>query len=148
MLKKIDEFEQMKMDYNSYNHLNQIKDYIKNKGEYLTIEDMNRVNGEIDIMIEILNEREKLKNALENCNMKIEEKKKMINNNNEKKEEKVEIIDEKGEDNKEINNENDNEYVNIKYIDDIEIYNKDNDKNVEEVVEVDEEYDNDSQHKK
>jgi hypothetical protein len=38
--------------------------------------------------------------------------------------------------------------VNIKYIDDIEIYNKDNDKNVEEVVEVEEEYDNDSQHKK
>ena len=145
MLKKIDEIEQMKMDYNSYNHLNQIKDYIKNKGEYITIEDMNRVIGEIDIMIEILNEREKLKNALENCNMKIEEKKKMINNI-EKKEEKEE--DEKGEDNKEINNENVNEYVNIKYIDDIEIYNKDNDKNVEEVVEVEEEYDNDSQHKK
>ena len=29
MLKKIDEIEQMKMDYNSYNHLIQLKDYIK-----------------------------------------------------------------------------------------------------------------------
>ena len=154
MLKKIDEIEQMKMDYNSYNHLNQIKDYINNKGEYITIEDINRVNGEIDIMIEILNEKEKLKNLLKNNNIKIEEKKKMINNidkkdeEKEEKEEKEEIKEEKGEDNNEINNENANEFVNIKYIDDIELYNKENNKNVEEVVEVEEEYDNDSQKKK
>ena len=61
MLDKIEEIEEMKMDYNSYSHLNQIKSYINKKGENILIEDINRVNGEIDKMIEILNEKEKLK---------------------------------------------------------------------------------------
>ena len=80
MLDKIDKIEKMKMDYNSFNHLNQIKNYINRKGKYISIEDINKINFDIDKMIEILNEKIKLKKALDNCNLKINQKKKMINN--------------------------------------------------------------------
>ena len=148
MINQIDEIEQMKMDYNSYTHLNQIKNYINNKGENIKIEDINRINGEIGKMIQILIEKEKLKKALENCNLKIKQNKEMINNieksegnidekmanvlknvNEEKEQKHVE-----NENNEDNNNENEN-------FNEIE---KDNKNDVDEVVEVEEEYFNDN----
>ena len=150
MLDKIDEIEQMKMDYNSYSHLNQIKEYINKKGDNILIEDIKRINGEIDKMIEILNEKEKLNKALENCNLKINNKKEMINNldkiednNNEKtnliKGEKIKKEKEKEKGVK----VNKNFEENINY--DKFVKNNENKKDVEEVVEVEEEYDYDNE---
>ena len=130
MLDKIGKIEQMKIDYNSYNHLNQIKKYINSKGNNISIEDINKVNDEIDKMIEILNEKVKLRKALENCNIKINQKKKMINN--------IDKIEELSSDNF-VNNMNDK-------IEDNKIKNNDdfkNKKNVEEIVEEEYNYEND-----
>ena len=148
MINQIDEIEQMKMDYNSYTHLNQIKNYINNKGENIKIEDINRINGEIGKMIQILIEKEKLKKALENCNLKIKQNKEMINNI-----EKIEgNIDEnmanvlknvnKEKEQKYIQKEN-NEYNNNENENFNEI-EKDNKNDVDEVVEVEEEYFNEN----
>ena len=143
MLDKIDEIEQMKMDYNSYSHLNQIKEYINKKGENLLIEDIKRVNGEIDKMIEILNEKEKLKKALENYNLKINQKKEIITNIDkiEKKsnENMINVVKDENERQVKVDN-NLEDNINVKYGKDNE-----NKKDVEEVVEVEEEYDYDNE---
>ena len=153
MLDKIDEIEEMKMDYNSYSHLNQIKSYINKKGENILIEDINRVKGEIDKMIEILNEKEKLKKALENCKMKINQKNQMINNiykieeiSNENManiiKDEIEGI-QKGKNDKETKDEKLDNNDNKKKLE----TNNENKKNAEEVAEVEEEYyyDNDKE---
>ena len=150
MLNKIDEIELMKMDYNSYSHLNQIKNYINNKGDNILIEDINRVNEEIDKMIEILNEKEKLKKALENCNLKIKQKKEMINNIDKIEENNnINIINMIKDNKKEIGNKENNNEIKYEHIENIDEFgaNNENKKIVEEVVEVEEEYDNDNDFK-
>jgi hypothetical protein len=146
MINKIDEIEQMKMDYNTYSHLNQVKNYINNKGENITIDDIKRINGEIAKMIEILNEKEKLKKALENCNLKIKEKRQMIDNIEKNEENNIANIVEKEQREIEIDNNGDNKNENIGG----GINENENKNDVDEVVEVEEEYDNDndSQNKK
>ena len=150
MLNKIDEIELMKMDYNSYSHLNQIKNYINNKGDNILIEDINRVNEEIDKMIEILNEKEKLKKALENCNLKIKQKKEMINNIDKIEENNnINIINMIKDNKKEIGNKGNNNEIKFEHNENIDEFgaNNENKKIVEEVVEVEEEYDNDNDFK-
>ena len=44
MISQIEELEQIKMDYNSYNHLNQIKKYINDKGDSITLDDISKIN--------------------------------------------------------------------------------------------------------
>ena len=89
MINKIEELEQIKMDYNSFNHLSQIKQYIQNKGDNITLEDISKINNELIRMIEILGEKEKLKQKLENCNLEIEQDRQMLNelNKNDKEQE-------------------------------------------------------------
>ena len=139
MMDKIDKIEQMKMDYNSYNHLNQIKNYINSKGRNILIEDINKVNDEIDKMVEILNEKVKLKKALENCNLKINQKKQMINNIDRIEElsgeNYVNVVEDEIEDNNikiknELNKDDDNNF--------------ENKKNVEEIVEEEYDYENEN----
>ena len=149
MLDKIDEIEQMKMDYNSYSHLNQIKEYINKKGDNILIGDIKRINGEIDKMIEILNEKEKLNKALENCNLKINNKKEMINNidkfEDNNNEEMINLIKGKNikkekEKETKVDKNSEENFGGNKLV-----KNNENKKEVEEVVEVEEEYDYDNE---
>ena len=59
MINQFEELEQIKMDYNSYNHLNQIKKYINDKGENITLDDISKINNELIKMIEIIDKKEK-----------------------------------------------------------------------------------------
>ena len=79
LLEKIEKLEQMKMEKNSYEHLNQIKNYIHEKDINLNIDEILSLGNELDKMIEIINKKEKLKQNLEKYNKKIEQRKKMIN---------------------------------------------------------------------
>ena len=101
------------MDYNSLNHLNQIKKYIIEKGENINLDDISKINGELIKMIEIIEKKEKLKQTLENYNLKIEQNKQLLNELNE-------LEDDDQNENKEnlvnklnVNNENQLNYNNL-----------------------------------
>ena len=146
MINQIEELEQIKMDYNSYNHLNQIKKYINDKGENITLDDISKINNELIKMIEIIDKKEKLKQTLENYNLKIEQDKQMLKELNE------------GE-----NNENDNEGQNEIGIENRQNYENEinyndvnvnannimkNNNNNQYIDEVEEEYENELSTKK
>jgi len=78
LLEKIEKLEQMKMEKNTYEHLNQIKNYIHEKDINLNIDEILSLGNELDKMMEIINKKEKLKQNLEKYNKKIEQRKKMI----------------------------------------------------------------------
>ena len=59
MINQFEELEQIKMDYNSYNHLNQIKKYINDKGGNINFDDISKINNELIKMIEIIDKKEK-----------------------------------------------------------------------------------------
>ena len=79
LLEKIEKLEQIKMEKNTYEHLNQIKNYIHEKDINLNIDEILSLGYELDKMMEIINKKEKLKQNLEKYNKKIEQRKKMIN---------------------------------------------------------------------
>ena len=129
MINQIEELEQIKMDYNSYNHLNQIKKYINDKGENITLDDISKINNELIKMIEIIDKKEKLKQTLENYNLKIEQDKQMLKelnegDNNENNNDVNNAISEENNDNYNEMNYNDNNTnnmnVNNQYIDEVE----------------------------
>ncbi len=107
LINRIEEIETIKMNNNSLEHLNQIKNFINEKGIYITFDDIDKINLELDKLIKIISKKENLKKELENCNNKILESKKKLSD-----------LDENGEFNKDFN--------------------------VNEVEELDEEYDLDS----
>ena len=107
LINRIEEIETIKMNNNSLEHLNQIKNYINEKGIYITFDDIDKINVELDKLMKIIYKKENLKKELENCNNKILESKKKLSD-----------LDENGEFNKNFN--------------------------VDEVEELDEEYDLDS----
>ena len=57
MIEKIEEIEKIKMDFNSFEHLNQIKKYINDKGENINLDDIFKINEELDTMIQIMNKK-------------------------------------------------------------------------------------------
>lgn len=83
MFEKIKQMEKMKMDYSSYEHLNNIKKFINDKGENITFDDIDKVNKNIDKLYEILNKKELLKKNLSEKNNEILENKKKLNALNE-----------------------------------------------------------------
>ena len=107
LINRIEEIETIKMNNNSLEHLNQIKNFINEKGIYITFDDIDKINLELDKLMKIISKKENLKKELENCNNKILESKKKLSD-----------LDENGEFNKDFN--------------------------VNEVEELDEEYDLDS----
>ena len=107
LINRIEEIETIKMNNNSLEHLNQIKNFINEKGIYITFDDIDKINVELDKLMKIISKKENLKKELENCNNKILESKKKLSD-----------LDENGEFNKDFN--------------------------VNEVEELDEEYDLDS----
>ena len=78
LIEKMDKLEQMKIDENSYENLNQIKNYINEKGKDLSIDEIISLQNEIEKITEIISKKEKLKQNLEKYNKKIEQRKKMI----------------------------------------------------------------------
>jgi len=78
LIEKINKLETMKIDDNSFEHLNQIKNYINEKGKNLMIDEIFSLQKEVDKIIEIMNKKEKLKKNLEKYNKKIEQRKQLI----------------------------------------------------------------------
>ena len=127
MVNKIEEMENMNLDENSYNHLNQIKIFLNDRGENITLEEITKVDSEIDKMIEIINKKEKLKQTLENCNLKIQRNKKMINdlenNKIENNEAEMNYVEDKedqnNQENHELMNENDKDVNDVDKVDEV-----------------------------
>ena len=142
MIKQFEELEQIKMDYNSYNHLNQIKKYINDKGGNINFDDISKINNELIKMIEIIDKKEKLKQTLENYNLKIEQDKQML------KELNKDENDEEGQN--ELNAENNENYENeitynhVNFNDNNSMKNNNN----QYIDEVEEEYENELSTKK
>ena len=78
LLETIKNLENKKIDQNTFEHLNQIKNYVINKGENLMNEEINKLQNEIERMIELNIKKEKLKNNLQLYENKIKEKKNLI----------------------------------------------------------------------
>ena len=78
LMEKIEKLEKMKLDENSSEHLNHIKNYIKEKDINLSNDEIFSLEKEIEKIVEIINKKEKLKQNLEKYNKKIEQRKKMI----------------------------------------------------------------------
>ena len=79
LIGKITQLEQIEMDNKSLNHLDEIKKFMNDKGENLTLEEIYSLTNEINQMIQILSKKEKLKKSLENCNFQIQQKQMIIN---------------------------------------------------------------------
>ena len=79
LIHKINKLEQIKIDENSYEHLNQIKKYIIEKGDNITIEELIKLENEIEKVIELNIKKEKLKNNLQIYEKKINDEQNMIN---------------------------------------------------------------------
>ena len=78
LMEKIEKLEKMKLDENSSEYLNHIKNYIKEKDVNLSNDEIFSLEKEIEKIVEIINKKEKLKQNLEKYNKKIEQRKKMI----------------------------------------------------------------------
>jgi hypothetical protein len=78
LLEKINQLGQMKIDENSSEHLNQVKNYIHDNGENLMVDEILSLQAELDKITEIINKKEKLKQNLEKYNKKIEQRKQLI----------------------------------------------------------------------
>ena len=78
LIEKVNELEKMKIDDNLFEHLNQIKNYINEKGENLMSDEILSLQKETNKIIEIINKKEKLKTNLEKYNKKIEQRKQLI----------------------------------------------------------------------
>ena len=76
LFQKIEKLEKMKMGENSFEHLNQIKKYIKEKGVNLSNEEINSLHNDIEKNVEIINKKEKLKQNLEKKKKKLNKEKK------------------------------------------------------------------------
>ena len=78
LLETIKNLENKKLDQNTFEHLNQIKNYVINKGENLMNEEIYKLQNEIENMIDLNIKKEKLKNNLQVYEKKIKEKKNLI----------------------------------------------------------------------
>ena len=78
LMDTIKNLENKKIDQNTFEHLNKIKNYVINKGENLMSEEINKLQNKIEKMIELNIKKEKLKNNLQMYENKIKEKKNLI----------------------------------------------------------------------
>ena len=79
LIVKISQLEQIEMDSKSINHLDEIKKFMNDRGENLTLEEIYSLTNKINQMIQILTKKEELKKSLENCNLQIQQKQMIIN---------------------------------------------------------------------
>ena len=78
LIEKLNKLEQMKIDENSYENLNQIKNYINEKGKNFSVDEIISLQKEIEKIAGIISKKEKLKQNLEKYSKKIEQRKKII----------------------------------------------------------------------
>ena len=78
LFEKIKNLKNKKIDQKTFDHLNQIKNYLIEKEADLTIEEIIKFQNEIEKMTELNIKKEKLKNNLELYEKKINEKKNLI----------------------------------------------------------------------
>ena len=85
IIEKIGLLESREMNYDLYTKLNLIKNYINNKGDKISFEDINSINNDIDSMIEIMDM---------NINLNLNYKNELGLNNNEinKKRNKLKVV--------------------------------------------------------
>ena len=93
LLEKIKILENKKIDQKTFEHLIQIKNYVIEREESLMMEEIIKLENEIEKMIELNLKKEKLKNNLQICEKNIKENSNLINQLN-----------------NESNNINDNDY--------------------------------------
>ena len=75
LIEKMKKLEKMPIDGDSLEFLNQIKNYIEEKGGNIMIDDIISLQNEIDKIIEILIKKEEIKKIFEKYNQKIEKRK-------------------------------------------------------------------------
>ena len=80
IIEKIALLENCEMNYDLYTKLNLIKNYINNKGDKITLEDIKSINNDIDSMIKAMNLNINYKNEFE-----------LINNEEYKKKNKLKV---------------------------------------------------------
>ena len=78
ILEKIKYLENKKIDQKTFEYLNQIKNFLIEKGNDSKIEEIIKFQNEIEKMIELNLKKEQLKNNLEICEKKINEKRNLI----------------------------------------------------------------------
>ena len=78
LLEKIKNLENKKIDQKTFDHINQIKNYLIEKEADITNEEIIKLQNEIEKMTELNIKKEKLKNNLELYEKKINEKKNLI----------------------------------------------------------------------
>ena len=76
---KLENLNKIKIDENSLENFNQMKNYILEKKSTLDVDEIVTLQNEIDRITEIFQKKEKLRESLEKHNKNIEESKKMIN---------------------------------------------------------------------
>ena len=81
IIEKITILENNEMNYDLYTRLNLIKNYINNKGDKISIQDIININNDVDSMIEIINNNINYKNEIG-----------LINNEFNKRNKKVKVI--------------------------------------------------------
>jgi hypothetical protein len=79
LVEKMIFLENKKIDQKTFEHLNQIKKYIIEKGDNITIEELIKLENEIEKVIELNIKKEKLKNNLQIYEKKINDEQNMIN---------------------------------------------------------------------
>ena len=78
LLEKIKNLENKKVDQKTFDHINQIKNYLIEKEADIANEEIIKLQNEIEKMTELNRKKEKLKNNLEVYEKKINEKKNLI----------------------------------------------------------------------
>ena len=81
LIEKIGLLESYEMNYDLYSRLNLIKNYINNKGNKITLEDITNINNDIDPIIKIMNNNLNNKNDFN-----------LINNEENKKSNRIKVI--------------------------------------------------------
>ena len=79
LVEKMAFLENKKIDQKTFEHLNQIKKYIIEKGDNITIEELIKLENEIEKVIELNIKKEKLKKNLQIYEKKINDEQNMIN---------------------------------------------------------------------
>ena len=85
MINQIEEIENNKIDNNTYQYLNNIKSFIRNKGIDITLEDIFKINTELNKIIKNINKNSKLNQE----NKKIHKQRRILNYNNDNSDEKL-----------------------------------------------------------
>ncbi|MCQ2815894.1 MAG: hypothetical protein MJ252_01385 [archaeon] len=75
---KIDKANRMKLDYCSSRYMEQLKKFLQDKGDNLTVNDLNKVNKELDKFFNLIDRKAALEKNLNEYKISIEDKKRRL----------------------------------------------------------------------